>query len=188
MRHRLPPLLLLSLLSAAPAARPADLAIDSSRSHAEFTVRLLWLHTVKGRFTRIGGTVKLDSQDLATVDARIATDSVAMPSEHFRRWTIGPEFFDAGHYPTIHFRSEPVPLTRLEQGGTLAGRLSLRGITRPVRFELLPAGCHSLAAATCEIKARGFISRSAFDMTSHQASLSDRVRLIMTIVLTRTAG
>jgi polyisoprenoid-binding protein YceI len=183
VRRRLHPLLLLGLLSAAPMAWPADFAIDTGRSHAEFAVRLLWLHNVKGRFTQIDGTVKLDPQGLATVDARIATDSVTMHSERFRQWMMGPEFFDAGRYPTIHFLSEPVPLTRLTTGGTLAGQLSLRGVSRPVRFELLPEDCRSLATATCKIEARGFISRSAFGMTSHQAALSDHVRLAMMIVL-----
>lgn len=183
MRRWLHPLLL-GLLSFAPAAWPAEFAIDTSHSHAEFAVRWLWLHTVKGRFAQIDGTVALDPQSQATVDARIATDSATMPSERVRRWAMGPQFFDAGHYPTIHFRSEAVPLSRLTTGGTLAGQLSLRGVTRPVRFDLRPADCRSLAAATCKIEARGFISRSAFGMTSHRAALSDRVRLALMIVLT----
>ena len=168
---------------AVPAVRSTDFRIDGSRSHAEFGVRLLWLHTVSGRFAQISGEVQLDPHELATVDARIQTASLTMDSARFRRDVLAPEFFDAGRYPLIRFLSAPVPLARLTDGGPLDGQLSLRGVTLPVRFELLPARCRPLAARGCLIEARGLISRSAFGMTSYRATVSDQVQLGLLIAL-----
>ncbi len=175
--------LLTALALAAPAVRSANFRIDAARSHAEFGVRLLWLHTINGRFSQIGGEVQLDPRGLAIVDARIGIESVAMGSARFRRWVLAPEFFDAAEYPTIHFLSEPIPLARLTSGGPLDGLLSLRGVTRPVRFELLPASCSTITAPGCQIQARGLVSRSAFGMTSHRTALSDQVQLGLLIAL-----
>ena len=166
-----------------PTARGTAFRIDGSRSHAEFGVRLLWLRTVNGRFAQISGEVKLDPRQLVTVDAHIPVASLTMDSARFRRDVLAPAFFDASRYPLIHFLSDPIPLTRLTAGGALDGQLSLRGVTRPVRFELLPSQCGSLTGRGCRIEARGLISRSAFGMTSHRATVSDQVQLGLLIAL-----
>jgi len=168
---------------AAPAARYTDYRINPTRTQATFAVRLLWLRTISGRFTIIAGEVKLDQRGHAVIDARITVDSVAMESDRLRRWVLAPEFFDAAQYPTIRFLSDPVPLAKLISGGELDGQLSLRGITLPVQFELLPATCATLTAATCLIEARGSVSRSAFGMSSHRTALSNHVDLGLSIAL-----
>ena len=180
-RHGIALLAVLALT--VPAARGTSLRIDGSRSHAEFGVRLLWLRTVSGRFAQISGKVTLDAQEQATVDAHIPVASLAMDSARFRRDVLAPPFFDATNYPRIHFLSDPVPLARLTAGGALDGQLSLRGVTRPVRFELLPSQCSTLTARRCLIEARGLISRSAFGMTSYRATVSDQVQLGLLIAL-----
>jgi polyisoprenoid-binding protein YceI len=172
----------LVLLHAGSAAA-ADYRIAPAESHADFAVRLLWLHTIDGRFTDITGRVHVDARGMATVNASIRADSVVMDSERFRRWTQAPEFFDAARYPVIHFVSRPVALSMLTSGGPLEGMLELRGMTRAVRFQLQPAHCQSLASATCVIRAEGSISRSAFGMHGHHASLSDPVDLGLSIRL-----
>lgn len=183
MRHRFARLLLAALALAASPVRANDLRIDSTRSCARFGVRLLWLHTISGRFTQIAGQVRLDPQGDATVDAHIATASLATESERTRRWMLAPEFFDAAHHPAIRFLSVPVPVSRLTSGGALDGQLSLRGVTRPVQFQLLPANCDSITARDCLIEVRGHVSRSAFGMTRFRATLYDRVQLGLVIAL-----
>jgi polyisoprenoid-binding protein YceI len=175
-------LLAVLALSVSPA-HGADLRIDGSRSHAEFGVRLLWLSTVSGRFAQISGEVRLDAREHATVDAHIPVASLTMDSARFRRDVLAPPFFDAANYPLIHFLSDPIPLARLTAGGALDGQLSLRGVTLPVRFELLPSQCNTLTARGCLIQARGLISRRAFGMTSYRATVSDQVHLGLLIAL-----
>lgn len=173
-------------LATACTLHAADYRIDPARSHAEFGVRLLWLTQVTGSFERIDGEVTLSARrDVAVVDAHIAVDSIRMSSERFRRWVMAPEFFDVEHYPTIHFVSEPVPVASLEHGGELFGTLTLRGISRPARFELLPSPCPLDRPSDCRIEVRGDIQRSDFGMTGHRTALSDQVRLGLIIAIDR---
>lgn len=175
--------LLAALVLMAPAAHSMEYRINPARSDAEFGVRLLWLQTITGRFSEIAGEVKLDPNGLATVDARISTNSIKMNSARLRRWVLAPDFFDAEHYPTIRFLSQPVTFSMLSTGGAMDGQLTLRGITRPVRFELEPSHCSATAEQTCIIEARGSLSRSAFGMSQHRTALSDQVQLGLLIAL-----
>src|SRR5574338_553036 len=56
------------------------------------------------------------------------------------------------------------------------GRLTVRGITQPVRLELLPAQC-AHPAFECPIRVNGSIRRSRFGMTSHRGTLADKVEI-----------
>lgn len=173
------------------------LQIDSTRSHAEFSVRLLWLRQISGRFDHIYGTLAwspvpapaattaaaVDPGPYGIVDAWIDVASVHMPEARYERWLLAPEFFDATHYPRVHFVSAPVPLALLASGGTLQGRLTMRGVTRPVRFDTLPSACPQPQSAPCTIKVAGTVKRSDFGMRGHRAALSDRVQLGLLIVL-----
>lgn len=180
---RLPAIVALLAMAFAVHATPSHVwHIQSPPSHVDFGVRLLWLHTIHGRFGQVTGTVRPGDGDQMVVDAHVALASLAMDSSRLRRWVLDEEFFAAATYPTLRFVSLPVSRRTLDDGGTLEGQLTLRGITRPVRFELLPARC---TADACMIEARGELERSQFGMNTHHTVLSDRVRLALTIAIAR---
>lgn len=175
--------LLLGLLAVLPA-RAADYRIDPARSHADFGVKLFWLSQIKGRFEEIDGDVTLSAlHDTAVVDAHITVDSIHMGSDHIRHWVLEREFFDASHFPSIHFVSEPISLAMLEKGGGLDGTLTLRGVTRPAHFEVLPSHCPLSSPQQCVISVHGTIQRSDFGMSGHRTAISDQVELGMMISL-----
>lgn len=178
-----PALVVLLVLAIGAPALAHVWRIESAPSHADFGVRLLWLHMIRGRFEQVAGTVVPRADGRVVVDASIAVDSLAMDSPRLRRWVLDEAFFDAAHYPTLHFVSAPVARATLDDGGALDGQLTLRGVTRPVRFELLPARC---TADACTIQARGQVRRSAFGMDDHRAVLSDHVQLALSIAIART--
>jgi polyisoprenoid-binding protein YceI len=186
-QHTGPGRFAIALLITCAAALPlhaADYRIDPERSHADFGVRLFWLSQIKGRFEQIDGDVTLSSlHDTAIVDAHITVDSIQMNSDRIRRWVLAPEFFDAPKYPSIHFVSEPISLAMLEKGGGLDGTLTLRGVTRPAHFELMPSVCPLNSPQACVISVRGTIQRSDFGMSSHRTAISDQVELGMMISL-----
>ncbi len=188
MRRVLAAMLLIGLVFQARAAAGEHYRIDSSRSQAGFQVRLLWFRTISGRFTRIEGSIQRKASGMAIVDARIDSHSVVMDSPRYRKAVLGPKFFDIAKHPAIHFLSDPVPFATLQSGGALAGQLRLRGVTRPVHFELLASRCTPDTLYSCKIRVRGHVSRSAFGMTSHRTVLSDRVKLELSIAVEPAAG
>ncbi|WP_329742073.1 YceI family protein [Dyella sp. A6] len=174
---------LLPLLPLAPI-HAAGYRIDSNSSQAVFGVRLLWLHEISGSFHHIKGSVQPGPHaDSMIVAADIDVDSVTMDSARMRRWVLAKEFFDAASYPTIRFISDPVPRSTLEHGGPLPGKLSVRGVTAAEHFTLHPMHCSGPAPAPCRIELDGTLIRSEFGMTAHRATLSNRVRLNLAIVL-----
>ncbi|MBN8728384.1 MAG: YceI family protein [Xanthomonadales bacterium] len=173
--------LLLALPPAAASTGDGAVRLDAERSRAEFSLRAVWLMRVRGWFDSVHGDIAIDRfRNRAVVDAVIAAGSVAMASANHAEWVRSPEFFDAAAHPEIHFVSEPFPLQRLQSGGDFPGQLTLRGLTRDVRFELDPAACDR-PGFDCAITAKGNLSRSAFGMHTRRGTLGDKVQLRLRI-------
>ncbi len=170
-------LLAFAQVDAPPAAGPEVVLLDSARSHAEFSVKALWMLDVSGEFGGLHGHVRIDAvSGEAVVDARIEADSVRMRREGIEKWVKSAEFFNVAQYPEIRFVSAPFPLSRLAEGGELPGMLSLRGVRGPVTFKLGSPSC-AQPAIQCAVDASGTIRRTAFGMRSRKGTLSDKVEL-----------
>ena len=108
--------------------------LDTTHSAAEFAVRHLMISTVKGRFSQLAGSGETNPDGTLkavemTLDVASIDTNVASRDTHLR----SADFFDAGTYPKITFRS-----TRIEQrGGDIAvtGDLTIRGVTKPVTLK-----------------------------------------------------
>jgi len=175
-------LLLAAALCACAAghARAQDgelIHLDASRSSGGFRVKVVWLLGINGEFGRIGGDVRLDAfRNTLRVDAHVDATSLHMSSRRYENWAKSADFFDVARHPQIRFDSDDVPRARLRGGGDLSGRLTVRGITQPVRFALLPAECER-PAYDCPIRVNGTIRRSQFGMGSYRGTLADKVEL-----------
>lgn len=177
--------------NAAFAADPPTLEtlrIDSSRSHAAFSLRAMLLLTVEGQFGKVSGSVHLDHDaDAGWVDATIDARAVEMSSQDREDWARSAEFFDSARYPDIHFRSDPITRGLLHQGGEMGGLLSLRGVDRAVVLSVLPADC-ARPGRDCPMHAQGSISRSDFGMRSKRAVLGDWVVLDLWVFVEPDSG
>jgi polyisoprenoid-binding protein YceI len=111
-------------------------AIDASHTTAEFGVKHLMVSTVKGRFSKLEGTVNLDESDItrSSVSVTIDVASVDTRDEGRDAHLRSADFFDVENYPTMTFKS-----TRVEPNGKdrlkITGDLTIRDITRPVVLE-----------------------------------------------------
>ncbi|HPW02896.1 MAG: YceI family protein [Dokdonella sp.] len=177
-------LLALATSQPAPGSDPIQIReLDSARSRASFSVRVLWMFPVEGQFSTLRGQVRIDpARQLATVEARIVADTVSMRREGTENWARSAEFFDVERFPEIEFRSVSFPIKRLREGGDLPGRLTMRGRSQPVLFSLQPASC-AAPAVDCAVNAQGEVRRSEFGMRSRRATLSDHVHLNLDIYL-----
>jgi polyisoprenoid-binding protein YceI len=124
----------------APALSFADTSawsIDPAHSHASFTIRHLVISNVRGEFTKLSGSARLDEKDLARssvetiVDAGTIDTRVPDRDNHLR----SPDFLDVAKYPSITFKS-----TKVEKAGQgafkVSGDLTLHGVTRPVVLDV----------------------------------------------------
>lgn len=158
------------------------LQFDPAQSLAEFSVRVMWLIPVHGRFGSVHGTIAIDHfRGTARVEALLDVADVHMRTRGDEAWIKSAEFFDGQHFPQIQFVSEPFSLTRLDKGGEVSGALTIRGVTRPARFELQPSECAGASGSACPVEAAGTIRRSEFGMRSRRGALSDKVDLSFSI-------
>ena len=181
--RRLRLLLLIFLLARGGHAQTTQvLELDSARSHAVFEVKVLFLIGLHGEIGSVHGTLSVDrAHDAAVVDATIDTNDVRMRNRVYENWVKSAEFFDATHFPQIHFVSAEFPLRLLTQGGTITGTLTIRGLSKSAVLEIDPAGCADPLRGICALAAAGTIRRSEFGMRSRRGTLSDKVDLGLSV-------
>ena len=182
MRRLRPLTLIFLLLAGIGFAQPAQqvFELDPARSYATFEVKVLYLIGLHGEFGAVHGTLRAD-QGLARVDATIDTNEVHMRNRRYETWTKSNEFFDAEHFPQIHFLSTPFPLERLSHGGEISGTLTIRGISKPAVFTVDADACRAPLSGECAVDAVGTIRRSDFGMRSRRGTLADKVDLSLSI-------
>jgi polyisoprenoid-binding protein YceI len=109
--------------------------IDPSHSNIEFSVKHMMITTVKGRFSGVTGTVVVPGSgaDHGSVDVSIDAGTVDTRDEKRDEHLRSNDFFGAGDHPQITFRSTSI--TAKGDDLTIAGDLTIRGVTRPVVLE-----------------------------------------------------
>jgi polyisoprenoid-binding protein YceI len=140
MTRRTAPLAAAFALIASPLFAQAPAAawqIDSAHSAAQFAVRHMMVSTVRGQFNKLSGVVNWDGKTFATASVEIAIEAASIDTRESKRddHLRSADFFDVEKFPTITFKS-----TRIEQAGEgrlrMTGDLTLRGVTRPVVFDV----------------------------------------------------
>jgi polyisoprenoid-binding protein YceI len=156
------------------AATPRDFALEPGQSQIEFQLRALGWWPVRGG-ARAEGRVALDDEH-ADIEVEVPLASLKMAREGYRDWALSDEFFDAARHPRLRFSANAVPVKALHEGGSIEGELSVRGISRRVRFTLAAGDC-TRAAERCRVQAEGVLSRRAFGMRSRRYTLGDAIRV-----------
>jgi polyisoprenoid-binding protein YceI len=108
-------------------------AIDPVHSSVSFAVEYMAIAFFKGRFSEVEGTISLDEANPAnsSVNAAIAVKSIDISNERLYGHMMGDQFFDSEKTPQITFRSTKVE-KQDDRHWTIAGDLTMHGITRPV--------------------------------------------------------
>ena len=136
-------------------------AIDAGASTIGFEVRHFRFATVEGYFRRfaadLGAWGAAGSVDVASVDT----------GSDIRDGRLRSEFFDADHFPRITFETDG-PL-----GPTTSGRLTIRGVARPLTFRVERVD----EGEAVRLVARAKISRKAYGLD--WAALREAGRLVV---------
>lgn len=161
-----------SLFAAAPvpSAPPAVYRIDTGHSDVTFRIRH-FMSRVSGTFNQWEGTITADPADWTTGSVEVTIQAASIDTRHERRDNDlrSDNFFDVATHPTITFRSTSVTVdgSRL----TIAGDLTMRGITKPVVLEgeFLGRMGEGTARERIGFAARTRIDRTDFGVTWNRA-------------------
>lgn len=167
-----------------PSAIAEELALDRAHSRVGFSIPVLWWFERHGDFEDLALTVDIDEPaGRVRIDARIGVASARMDDPDDVATLKSADYFDALNHPDIRFRAHDAPLEILSRGGELVGELTLRGITRPVRFQLAPDPCTPTAARRyCPFEVLGRIHRHDFGMSARRGILGDEVTVSIRLV------
>ena len=119
------------LVGGAELPAPGRWQIDPGHAEVAFIGRHFLLTKIRGRFTGVTGSITV-AEDPGETTAEVIIDMASVESgnqardDHLR----SPDFFDAAGHPTATFAGRAAGWQGTH--GTLAGELTIRGITRPV--------------------------------------------------------
>ena len=166
---------LLSVSSLALGA-PVTYTIDPNHTHPEFEAdHLGGVSTWRGLFKKTSGTIILDeTAQTGTIDVTVDITSVEFGNDKLNDEAINssaPPIFEAQKYPTAHYQGT---LGGFTNGAptTVAGALTLHGITKPVALRINSFKCAIDLPATqkrvCGADAVGTFNRADFGITTGQ--------------------
>jgi polyisoprenoid-binding protein YceI len=163
-------------LSAVMSARADEYALDPAHTAVTFKVAHLGLSWTHGRFKDVSGKVAIDPANPSfslTVKADSIDTDTPKRDEHLK----SPDFFNVKQFPELSFNSTTVkPIT---DGYEVTGNLTLHGVTKPVKFNLLggktaefPKGVKRIGFSTELV-----LKRSDFGMDNLKEAIGDEVHI-----------
>ena len=110
-------------------------ALDTAHSSVGFTVRHMMVSKVRGRFTDFtADIVTAEDPRLSTVNATVQMASIDTGDEGRDGHLRTNDFFDIEEFPTMTFSSTGI--TGSGSDYELTGDLTIKGVTKPVTFDL----------------------------------------------------
>lgn len=166
----------LVLLAAGLASEMAvAAAIDPAMSAIGFNIRTRWGQVLEGRFPAYSGDIESLANGRQRVRLQLdATQVEIVGNAGYSRFTRGSGFFDAEHWPTVAFESDPFGAALTRSGGELAGMLEIRGVRRREVFTIEPATCDDPGIG-CDVVASGSVDRNEYGVDRWGFAIGSRV-------------
>ena len=114
--------------------------IDPDHSELAFTVRHFTIAKVRGTFEEMTGAVILDvgRPDQSTLEVVVEAETISTQNAERDEHLRGPDFLAVDNHPQITFHSRAI--RRVGSLYTVAGDLTLRGVTRPLEVDFIVFG------------------------------------------------
>lgn len=170
--------------------------IDPTHSEIQFKVKHLMITTVTGNFNEFDATAVTEGDDfssVSSVDFTASVDSISTNNSQRDEHLRSADFFDAGQYPNLTFKSSLV-----EGSGddfTVKGDLTIKDTTKPITLKAEFGGIvvDPYGQTKAGFTVSGKISRKEFGLTwsavteAGQVVVSDDIRLIAEIQFVKQA-
>lgn len=187
MRRRLQFTLLIAallLVPDAPCLAVERFNIDSDHTFSVFEYSHWGLSLQRGRFEKNSGFIELDmGAKTGAIDIEIEAISINTGIGFFDRILRSGDFFDAGNYPKITFKSSRLQFDD-ERLVKVDGDLTIKGITKPTTLEITYFDCGHIPVygkRACGANGYARMRRSDFGLGRYAPFVSDVVTLYVTV-------
>lgn len=118
----------------------AQYTIDPTHTFVTFKIQHLGTSWMHGGFNTISGNMDYDADNSNAASINIEIDTASVDTNHAERdkHIRSGDFLDVDKYPTATFASTGFVAT--ESGAMISGDLTIRGVTKPVNFEVTKVG------------------------------------------------
>jgi polyisoprenoid-binding protein YceI len=175
------------------AVAQTNWAVDKSHSKLGFAVTHMAVSEVEGNFKDFEGAVVSKAEDFSGAEITFTAKAASIDTDNERRdgHLKSPDFFEAEKFPDISFKG-----TLSKAGGKykLKGDLTLKGVTKPVEFDVTYGGSINTGKGVkAGFKLNGNINRQDFGLTwnnklaTGEMVVSDKVEVIAKIELDKKA-
>jgi polyisoprenoid-binding protein YceI len=160
-------LILAGIASGAVWAAPVSYNVDPEHTYPSFEADHMGLSMWRGKFNKTTGKVTLDrAARMGTVQITVEIASIDFGHPKVNEYVAGPEQLNAAKYPVATYEGR---LGGFIDGAptSVAGELTLHGVTRPVALEINSFKCipHPLLKRElCGADAFGTFDRSQFGL------------------------
>jgi polyisoprenoid-binding protein YceI len=141
---------------------PGTWTVDPAHSEVGFIARHLMVSKVRGQFKDFSAVVTVAQPfEQSTVEAAVQLASIDTNAADRDTHLKSADFFDIENHPAMTFKSTKVTNNALE------GDLTIKGITRPVTFDLEFGGVSAdpWGGTRAGFEATAEINRKDFDLT-----------------------
>jgi polyisoprenoid-binding protein YceI len=154
--------------------------IESAHTYPSFEVSHQGISYWRGKFNKTSGKIWIDREkQTGRVEITVDTSTVNFGIGIMDQRARGEDWFDVEKYPTATYASDSITF-RDGVPSSVNGQLTLRGVTRPVRLDILEFKCipHPFfKREVCGADARAEFDRREFGMTHDVVNDNGKVRL-----------
>jgi polyisoprenoid-binding protein YceI len=174
-----------TLLVSAPCVQAADYTIDPTHSHILFMIDHLGFAKIVGLFSDFSGTLSFDANNVpaSKLTVTVKTESLQTQFAPRDKDLKGADWFNTTEFPEMTYVGSEF-LKKDERTGTITGKLTLHGTTKPVALNVVvnKVGQNPLDKInSAGFSARGTLKRSDFGMKTFLGPIGDDVDLIIEI-------
>ncbi|MFT5259801.1 MAG: polyisoprenoid-binding protein YceI [Saprospiraceae bacterium] len=118
----------------------AQYTLDPTHSFVTFKIQHLGTSWMHGGFNTISGSMEYDADDVGTAAINVDIDAASIDTNHAERdkHLRGSDFLEVESHPTATFNSTSFAVS--DNGGTLTGDLTIKGMTNSVSFDVTKVG------------------------------------------------
>jgi polyisoprenoid-binding protein YceI len=178
--------------------KSAKWVIDPSHTKVGFSVRHFGISETDGFFKNYSATVTAEKEDFSDlhVNVSVQTDSIDTNDVQRDSHLKAEDFFNAEKFPEMKFESNKLETTVTANEYKMHGNLTIRGITKPVIFDLEYAGTvpqDPFGNTKAGFFISGIINRQDFGLSFNvllgtgNLAVSDKVKINIPVQLLKVA-
>ncbi|WP_428312829.1 YceI family protein [Hydrocarboniphaga sp.] len=168
------------MASSAAFAAPEIYTIEPGHTYPSFEVSHRGISYWRGKFDKTSGKIWLDREkETGKLDITIDTSTANFGLPVMDKKARNEEWFDVEKYPTATYKSDSITFKK-GKPVSVNGLLTLRGVTKPVKLDILEFTCMQnpmFKREVCGGDARAEFDRRDFGMNADVFNNNGTVRL-----------